>query len=335
MITAEDVEYHNPGDADHRYAETNWFCFYIPKERLMAIVYTVARRAVGVQSCDISLYGALVDSRAETLYLDSQMALPAPPRLSKYTTANGLSVEALNPPRDYKVDYVGYDDTEIHVEFKGLMEPFDIHDPDHSPLAKRTTEEQHAGAGMGSGYGGHFDLTGHFQGTLKFRGIEYEVDCIETMDHSWGNRAEIFVPTMGWSHAHFGKDLAIKWINHWDPTKSVDQQQRLAHGYVMENGQVYGLTDLQLTTHRIGAVIQSVEFTATDKRGKKFHAHGMAEVGGPWICYVASLVYAAQCRWTLDDGRAGYGLASEITSLQALTRAHGRRWTKSSARISA
>src|ERR1700694_903020 len=107
MITARDVEYHNPDGADHRYAETNWFCFYIPKERLMAIIYTVARTAVGVQSCDVSLYGALVDSRAETLYLDSQMALPAPPKLSKYNTANGLSVEAMNPPRDYRVDYVG------------------------------------------------------------------------------------------------------------------------------------------------------------------------------------------------------------------------------------
>jgi hypothetical protein len=82
MITANDVEYHDPADADHRYAETNWFCFYIPQPKLMAIIYTVARRAVGVQSCDVSLYGSLVDDRAQTLYLDSQMALPAPPKLS-------------------------------------------------------------------------------------------------------------------------------------------------------------------------------------------------------------------------------------------------------------
>jgi hypothetical protein len=333
MITPQDVEYHTPPDADQRYAETNWFCFYIPQEKLMAIVYTVARRAVGVQSCDISLYGALVDNRAEILYLDSQMALPAPPKLSAYTTANGLSVRALNPPRDYRVDYRGYDDTEIHVDFKGLMDPFDIHDPDHSPMARATVAEQHAGAGMGSGYGGHFDLTGHFTGTLKFRGVEYAVDCVETMDHSWGNRAELFVPTMGWSHAHFGQNLAIKWINHWDPSKPVEQQQRLAHGYVMEEGRVYGLIDLKLITHRLGSVIHSVEFVATDKRGRKFHAFGMAEVGGPWICYVGSIVYAAQCRWTLDDGRVGYGLASEITSIQALTRRYGRRWTQSSSRV--
>lgn len=332
MVTDQDTEFHNPHDADHRYAETNWFCFYIPQEKIMGIVYTVARRGVGVQSCDVSLYGALVDNRVETLYLDSQMALPCPPSLKEYTTANGLYVKA-HSIRDYTVSYRGYDDTEIDFDFKGLMEPFDIHDKSHSPMAKDSVYEQHAGAGMGSGYGGHFDLTGHFRGRLKFRGVEYPIDCVETMDHSWGIRAEIFVPTMGWSHCHFGPDFAIKWINHWDPTLPVDQQQKLAHGYVMENGQVYGLTDLKLVTHRLGSVIHAVEVTATDKRGKVWTAHGAAECGGPWVCYVASNLYVAQCRWTLNDGRVGYGLASEINSMQALTRQHGRRWMKSSGHL--
>ena len=153
------------------------------------------------------------------------------------------------------------------------------------------------------------------------------------MDHSWGNRAEIFVPSMGWSHCHFGPDFAIKWINHWDPEKRVDEQQSLAHGYVMEKGHVFGLTDLKLVTHRLGSVIHAVEVTATDKRGKVWRAHGAAESGGPWICYVASNLYVAQCRWTLQDGHVGYGLASEINSMQDLTRRHGRRWTKSSGHL--
>ena len=176
LITARDVEFHTPANADHRHAETNWFCFYIPKEKLMAIVYTVARRGVGVQSCDVSLYGALVDNRAETLYLDSQMALPCPPKLSEYTTANGLSVKVVNAPRDYRVDYIGYDGMEIHVDFKGLMEPFDIHDPHHSPMAKATTEEQHAGAGMllFSGGLGHRAVVG----VMDVKGLHqaFEVD---------------------------------------------------------------------------------------------------------------------------------------------------------------
>ena len=335
MITARDVEFHHPPNADHTYAETNWFCFNIPEERLLAIIYVLARKGVPAVSCDVAIYGALVDNRAESLYFDSQQMLPAPERLSKYTLPTGLSVEAVKPPRDYRIDYKGYDDTEIHLDFKGLMEPFDIHDPDQSPKAGKTVAEQHAGAGMGSGYGGHFDLTGHYSGTLKLLGKEYKVDCVETMDHSWGSRPEIHVPSMGWSHAHWGKDFAIKWINQWHPEKPLDLAQTLAHGYVMENGVAYGLTDAKFYTSRIGATITSMNVEVTDKRGKTFRFTGTAQSGGPWICYMSALVGASLMRWQLDDGRVGYGLASEIRSMQTLTRAHGRRWTQSSGHITA
>ena len=335
MISAADVEYHHKPGVDHTYAETNWFCFNIPEERILGIIYTVSRKGVPAISCDVAIYGALVENRAESLYFDSQQMLPAPEKLSKYTLPTGLSVEAVNPPRDYRVDYVGYDGCEIRFDFKGLMDPFDIHDPNDSPKAAATTAEQHAGAGMGSGYGGHFDLTGHIAGTLKLRGKEYRLDCVETMDHSWGSRPEIHEPSMGWSHAHWSKDFAIKWINHWDPEKPLDISQTLAHGYVMENGKTYGLVDAKYRTNRIGATILSMEVEVTDKRGKTFRFVGTAQSGGPWICYMSALVGASLMRWQLDDGRVGYGLASEITSMQQLTRKHGRYANQASAHITA
>jgi hypothetical protein len=98
VITADDVEFHEWPEGDHTFAETNWFAFYVPEAKINTIVYTVARKALNVQSSDISMYGALVDNRAESLYLDSQMALPAPASLADYTTANGLSIKAVNPP---------------------------------------------------------------------------------------------------------------------------------------------------------------------------------------------------------------------------------------------
>ena len=52
-------------------------------------------------------------------------------------------------------------------------------------------------------------------------------------------------------------------------------------------------------------------------------------MGGPWVCYLSTHVQASTMRWQLDSGRAGHGLASEVTSLQALTRRLGRRWTQS------
>lgn len=333
-ITARDVEYHHPPDVDHTYAETNWFSFSIPEERLLVIVHTVSRKGVPAISSDVAIYGALVDNRAESLYFDGQQMLPAPERLSEYTLPSGLHVKAFSPSK-YHIDYVGYDDTQFHIDFEGLMEPFDIHDPEHSPKAAPTLAEQHTGSGMGSGYGGHFDLTGHITGTLRLFCKEYVVDCVETMDHSWDSRAEIYVPSMGWSHSHFSKAFAIKWINHWDTDKPIPEQQRLAHGYVMEDGQAYGLTELELITNRVGNVITSMDVTATDKRGHVHHMHGSALMGGPWVCCMAALVQCATMRWQLDSGRVGYGLAAALTSMQSLTRRHGRRWTQASGHITA
>lgn len=329
MIKPADIEFHTPPDADHNHAETNYFALTIPDERLMVSVYTLTRKALGVMLADVIVYGDLVDDRAQCLYIDSRQHLPAPARLSDYTTANGLAVKALNP-RDYRIDYVGYDETEIHVDFRGLMEPFDIHDPAHSPKAAATATAQHAGSGLGAGYGGHFDLTGRITGTFKLRGREYPVDCVETMDHSWGRRPEFEVNGMGWMHAHFGPDFALHWINTWALDKPAAEAQALAHGYVMENGIAYGLTDLKLRTTRVGSTISAMEVEATDRRGRSFHMHGSAVVGAPWLCYTCVTLYAAMMRWQLDDGRIGYGMVQENQSVQAQTRHYGRRWSAAS-----
>ncbi|GAC1623369.1 MAG: hypothetical protein NVS9B10_08300 [Nevskia sp.] len=333
MIKPDDVEFHTPANADHLWAETNFFCFTIPEERLMGTVYTVSRKGLGVMSADVVIYGALVDCRSECLYIDNWQHLPAPEKLSNYRTPNGLHVQAFSP-RDYRIDYVGSGGTEIHVDFKGLMEPFDIHDPAHSPKAAKRVEDQHAGSGLGAGYGGHFDLTGQVSGTLRLRGKDYRIDCVETMDHSWGPRPEVGIPSMGWMHAHFGRELAIHWINTWNLDAPVGRQQALAHGYVMENGEVHGLTDLKMRTVRSGVVMSAMEIEATDVRGKVWRLYGAAEIGAPWVCYVSTMLYAAMMRWTLADGRVGYGMAQENQSLQEVTKRRGKHWTDATSRLS-
>lgn len=326
VIGPQDVEFHHGKDADYRWAETNIFSVLLPEENLMACIYTVTRPVLAVMSADIVLYGALTSRRSECLYIDCQQHLPGPQRLSDYATANGLSVRATRPPRDYRIDYLGYDDTELHIDFRGLMEPFDIHDPEHSPRAVRDEQARAASSGFGAAYGGHFDLTGHITGSLRLRGREYRVDCVETMDHSWGPRAEIGMPSMGWMHAHFGQDLAIHWINSWNMDAPPGQQHQLAHGYVMDNGAVYGLSDLKMSVVHVDSTPVSIDVVATDCRGRRYGLQGTAQIGAPWVCYASLWVYAAMMRWRLDDGRVGYGMAQETQSLQALTRRLGRRW---------
>jgi len=332
MIRPQDIEFHTPADAGHTWSETNFFCASVPEERVMITFYTLFRKGIGVMLSDIAIYGAFADNRAELLYIDSQQQLPACERLSDYTTANGLSIKA-HSLRDYRIDYVGFDDTEAHLDFRGLHEPFDINDPAHSPKAVEDPARRADAAGQGEAYANHFDLTGRITGTLKVRGKTYKVDCIETMDHSWGRRPEVGLRTLGWMHAHFGEDLAIHWINHFDLTKQTDVAHSLAHGYVVENGRVTGLKDLDLRVTRHGVLPIAIEASATDANGRVIRLNGAAQLAAPWTPYTCVLLGVALMRWTLPDGRVGYGHAQEVYPLDLVTRLRHKYWNDPPARL--
>jgi hypothetical protein len=332
MIKQEDIEYHIPPNITYKFAETNYFIVVIPEERILATFYTVTRKAVGVCLVDVAIYGCLSDNRGEMLYLDSQQQLPAPEKLSRFETPNGLKIHAMSP-REYTLDYLGFDNTEAHLSVVGLTDPFDIHDPRHSPKAAADEHAKIEGSGLGAAYGNHFDLTCKVTGTLKVRGKTYKVDCVSTMDHSWGERCEIGLRSMGWMNANFGEDYGLHWINSLDLTKPLEKQMGLAHGYAFEDGQLYGLTDLKIVSNRLGSISVAIDVEATDVRGKKHILYGTPLVGAPWSCYTSVMLYVAMSRWITDKGRIGYGLNMENYPLDMMARLHGRRWNQSSGRI--
>ena len=323
MITAEDVEYHTPPGADHRWAETYIFPIAIPEERILVMVYVVARPKLGVMLNDIYIYGTLTDNRAELLYVDSQVHLPAPGRFSNIDSPSGLKLRAVVPPREFRIDYVGFDDTEIHVDWNGIMDPFDVHDLKHTPHAVGTHEEKMARSGLARAWAGHFDMTGRVRGTLRVRGREFKVDSLERMDHSWGERGENELPAMDSISAQFGEDLAFHLITHVDLEAPSGKDQKLAHGYVLEDGVQYGVSTLDITSTRLGVTVISMELTVVDVRGREFRLQARADVGAPWNIY-ATTCYTALMRWTLGE-RTGYGVVTEVLPLKTLNRMRGRR----------
>ena len=333
MIKDSDIEFHTPENADYLWAETNYFGFSIPEENIMGSVYVVVREGLGVMSADVSIWSAVTDNRAECLHVDNHQHLPAPEKMSDIQTPIGLRVQALSK-RDYRIDYKGFNDIELEIDFKGLMEPFDIHDPNHSPKAVVHDAEKAAeGSGFGTGYGGHFDLTGKLTGRLKLKGKEYTINCIETMDHSWGPRPETHMVPIGWMHAQYSENLAFHWILLCDYTKPVGEQQQLAHGYVLEDGEVYGLTDMKLRTTRSGVITIAHELELTDVRGKVWRMHGTVMSGSPWVCYISTMVYVCNMRWTLPDGTVGYGVSQENHAIQELNNQRGKFWGEQVSKI--
>ncbi len=323
MITAGDLEYHTPPDAGHTWAETYFFPIALPQEHLLATVYVVVRPGIGVMVNDVAVYGSLCQTRSELLYFDVQPHLPAPEKWAEIDSPAGLRVSAVRPPRDYRIDYTGYGDTELHVDWNGIMEPFDIHDPAHSPKAAAHREDQHAGSGLGAAWGGHFDLTGRVTGTLRVRGREFAVDCVERMDHSWGHRNPVTMNAQNSISAAFGEDLALHVITIVDLDAPNGAEHTLAHGYVLDHGEVFGVTDLRLTSTRLGVAVTAMDMEVTDVRGKVFRFHAMADVGAPWNAYAATTTWTAQMRWLHGD-RVGYGCVMETVGIPGLSTRRGR-----------
>ena len=327
MIHPEDLEYHTPADAAHTWAETCFFAIALPEDHILVTVYAAVRPGIGVMLTDVGIWGALSDNRGDMLYIDQQSHQPAPARFSDIHGPAGLSIRSVRPPRDYRIDYIGHSGTEIHVDWCSLMEPFDVHDPDHSPNASRHTADWKKTSGLGEAWGGHFDLSGRVTGTITVGGKDYAVNSIERMDHSWGHRDLIRMDFSQFSiSAAFDEDeLAFHIITQVDIDAPTSTQQRFAHGYVLENGQVHGIKEARVVANRLRGITTAMEIDVTDVRGRTWRLYAMADVGGPWNAYAGTTTYTLQMIWVCEH-RRGYGCVMETIGQPALTQRNARRW---------
>ena len=323
MITDRDVEFHTPADADHHWAETNQFCFYIPEQRLVGEIYTCVRKGLGVALSEIIVFNRLTRDRWDVLHFDAHQHLPAPDRLSHYALANGLTVRATLPPQDYRVDYVGPNGAEIHLDVVGLMEPYDIHDPTMSPTAPPDRADQVEHSGFGAGYSGHFDMTARVTGTLTLAGRTYVVDCVDTMDHSWGPRTERGMRAMCWSHGHFGEEYV--WHGIWakDPFAAPEDEFRLAHGYILEDGKVIGLRSGEMTARRRDDHLPvEVEIHLVDRDGREHRSTGRALANHDWVPHNSLNVHHVFYEFAADGRAGGYGVIEEAIPLDLMAEAN-------------
>lgn len=321
MIFPEDVEFHTPIPTPVDWAETNFFGFYIPNQRIMGSIYTVARPGVGACVSDIVIYGGLSADRLDALHYDVGQHFPLPESLGDYSFSNGLRVHAIKPPRDYQIDYVGRNGVEFHLNYRGLMEPFDIHDSENNPRS-HSEGDRDGTSGHGAAYRNHFDMSAHVTGELILNGHRMDIDCIDTMDHSWGPRTEFYQHQMGWIHAHFSENLALHVIVNFNTRARRCEQFQLAHGYILRDGQVHAIVDASFDVDRLGRQITALEIKATDTSGRSITVQGAAISGGPWICYLNQETQNILLRWVNNEGAVGYGAAQELYNVDGEADAH-------------
>lgn len=330
MITNADADFHERDPRDPTWTETTFLPFFIPEPGIFGNLYVLARPNVGVALSSVLVSEGLCLQPYEVDFTDSQMHLPCPASFSRYTLANGLSVEALDGPKAYRFGYrSALGSCEFDLEFKALHQPFDPHDPRENPLLA-TEKGQTSDPRMGAHWvNGHFEVKGHVTGRLLLRGREYAVDCYEGMDHSWGPRPELGTRSAAWISANFGPRLAFHIAAPLDLVDGEARYDGLRFGFVVDDGVVHGLVAARIQATHAQMVPTGIRIVVTDVRGREWSIEGHAIAGHPWYSFNPSHVsYQSYMRFHCGD-KLGYGEVADIFGLDYLGQRLSRAGRKS------
>jgi hypothetical protein len=294
--------------------ETNFFPFALPELRISGSAYLLSRPVLGAAMSDVIVQDRIAAAWEDQAYVDNQQHLPCPKSLLDYALPNGVSVRAVQPLRHYTIAYQGIDETAFHLDFHALMPPFDMNDPAMDPMAAGRI-----GAGWGgAAFSGHYEITGKIAGWLRLRGREHAIDCVDTLDRSWGPRKERGNGNATWIHGSFGEQLTVHAFLGLDPAH-VQGFGALISGYVLDDGKVYGLVAAEGSVERQGLLPMSNRLRVTDVRGRSFDLTAAAINGSVWAPF-PSMVYAQSfMRWN-HNGTIGYGVQQDVISRAYLTR---------------
>lgn len=318
MITEADLQFHTPTDVDHEWAETYWFGLYVPEANLYGWVYMVFRAGTGAVMCDVEFVDRKSTYMYDARYVDIQNHIVIPERLGSFKLSNGLEFTAKSP-REYRIDYVGVDDTEIHLDFDGIHEPFDIHDPNIDPMARIDGAAAVQHSGFGTAYANHFDLTTRCTGTVKVRGESYDVDCLATQDHSWGPRGERGMKPMTYLNAHFADDYVVQTIFDFDPSRADGEQHVFKHGYIVKDGEMTGLVGGALRVDHAGIFPKAISLSVTTQDDETHDLAATATTFSSWLPYGVCLTGHSMLAWTTSTGLEGVGTLMESFPLDRTT----------------
>jgi hypothetical protein len=327
VIRPEDAQFHPPTSDDPLWAETNYFGLYAGQDgdRPLNIgIYGLFREPLGVVGSTVAVNSRRVTMPWAADYWDAweHLVIPQPSNLLDYELANGLKVVCSEPN---KVWDVAYSDPAAALEMRfrctALMDPYDINDPAMDPMAA----DRDMSKTWGHAYAGHFDLTAQFEGEISLRGTTTPIDCVSTMDHSWGVRAERQTSRLSWMHAHFSRDLAVHALFDFTTDNGPDAPSPLTmtHGYVLEGGKVHGLKAGSGTTERSGFYPEHIQISLTDSADRTWELDGRALTAFPWQSQPGVVGHNCLLRWTVD-GQTGYGECMDFVGMGELGAVYSR-----------
>jgi hypothetical protein len=315
MIKPEDVKYHDRDPSIRTWVETMPILFNIPEEQICGIAYVLARPNLGAAISSIAIAKGICRNLHEIDFIDSQMHLTAPKDLSDFTLENGLSVKATKPPRDFHFTYQhALGSCSFDLQFRGLHQPFDIHDPEENVLMAKSSTTNPTDQRFGDPWkNGHFELKGHITGDLELRGKKYKVDCYDGTDHSWGPRAEVSARAESYLSVAFGEDFGMQLSVPLKIERGKVSSDPARFGFVVEHGKIYGIVQATVETpERDNMIGMRQIIRAVDVRGQEHVLVGTAIAGYPYSTFNPAYVMFQSLYRYEYRGRVGYGQTGDI-----------------------
>nr|WP_271213804.1 hypothetical protein [Rhodococcus wratislaviensis]GLK41067.1 hypothetical protein GCM10017611_79420 [Rhodococcus wratislaviensis] len=295
-IVERDDYFHDRADSPY-WNEASWFSFMVPERDIAGFVYFYHRPNIGYTVAGVAAWDLHGAETYDCLLYDWGEAhrLEAGSEMFDFRLDNGLTVELVEPLREYKFTYKGTNsfnsDVELDLTFTALTPPHD--------------------AGMPSGleeWGkGHYDQPGRMVGHLAIDGEVIDVDCVAQRDRSWGIRNIVNNPRgqMIWgvgSKCAFHA-LAISDIPPADDPV-IGTSERVIIGYYLKDGEYGNLvgtsSTISVTERDITGRPVTYQLDAVDDRGRKLSATGRVRNMLNWQGYSWLMTFWSLVEWEVD-----------------------------------
>ncbi|HZE65187.1 MAG TPA: tyrosine protein kinase, partial [Sporichthyaceae bacterium] len=270
---------------DPHTVHTHYFGFSIPEAQIGAFIYIRYQPAFPLCQGGVAIFrGTENYTPTDIDHLNYEITMPWPTvEGNRITTANGLSIEFIEPGRTARLTYSDGDTS------------FDIVQAAVTPLLARGhimpgEEDHHDDPGRSPGGTEQFM---HAVGTLTLNGEQFDVDCYAPRDRSWRQvrketRGGVPVPPVGWSPMYFGEDLIFNQISFespdtdpaWTGLYELPAGRPTHHfAWVIADGESLEIVRVRrnvLEYHPVTHVAVRQEIEAEDERGRVYHFKGEA-----------------------------------------------------------
>ncbi len=314
MITAADFKLHARDPHDRTWTETLFLIFSVPEASISGSVYTLVRPNMGVCHSSIEIHQGICFHPWQIHFADAQMHLPCPEHFDDFSLENGLSFKAFDA-RDSCFSYASQDGRcAFELTYRSICDPFDPHDP-----ADNTLLAADQGSAAVEGYDGwnhgHMEGIGRTTGTLRLRGRDYAVDCVDGMDKSWGPRLDWGQQGATWMHVTLGEDFGAFLVFGLAFERKEIVYGPFKFGFVAIDGARRVITKASMTAQRRDLHVTRAHVRFTDDQGKTYDAVGTTVAGAPWYNFnPASAAYQTLLRFECN-GRAGYSHIADFAGL--------------------